>query len=125
MATAGPLTGRRILVLEDEYIIAVEMESWLSEAGAAVIGPFARADEALAALADGKAAVDAGVLDINLGRGGTAYPVAARMDALGVPYVFATGNNLEADDPSFRGRPRLEKPVSARSLIRMVSELVS
>lgn len=121
---SGSLAGRRILVLEDEYFIASEMEHWLTRVGAEVIGPWPSVAEALAVLSGTDAPVHIGVLDINLGHGETAYPVAERMDALGIPFLFATGNNPEADDQRFRGRPRLEKPVTSRALVRAVEELL-
>ncbi|WP_198385120.1 hypothetical protein [Roseomonas sp. KE2513] len=112
-------------MLEDEYIIAAEIKHWLEQEGAAVIGPFPNAAAALQALADPAAAPDAGVLDINLGRGGTAYPVAERLDALGVRYIFATGNNQDVGGDAFSAKPRLEKPVSTRALLRAVEDLLS
>lgn len=118
------LDGWRILVLEDEYVIASEMEHWLRTDGADVEGPWPSVEQALAALDRSENKVDAGVLDINLGRGRTAYPVAERLDSLGVPYLFATGNTLEVDSPAFQGHPALEKPISARVLLRAVRALL-
>ena len=119
------LDGWRILVLEDEYVIAAEMEHWLQKDGADVEGPWPSAEQALAALDRSGNRVDAGVLDINLGRGRTAYPVAERLDSLGVPYLFATGNTPDLDNPAFQGHPTLEKPISARVLLRAVRELLA
>ena len=119
------LVGRRILLLEDEYIIASEMEAWLRGAGAEVEGPWPSADEAVAAINRPGNAVDAGVLDVNLRYGGTALAVAQRLDSLGVPYLLATGNTLGIDEPLSKGHPRLEKPVSARVLLKAVRELLA
>lgn len=119
------LAGRRILVLEDEYVIASEVEHCLRKAGADVEGPWPTAAQALAALNQPGNLIDAGVLDINLGHGGTAYPVAARLDSLGVPFLFTTGNTLSEAEPASQDHPRLEKPVSARALLKAVQELLA
>lgn len=117
------LLGRRVLVVEDEYLIASEMEAWLQRAGAEVVGPWPSVQTALQAL-HGDQPPHAGILDINLGRGGHAAPIAVRLAELGVPYLLATGNNNDGDDAAFRGRPRLEKPVSERMLMRALVELI-
>ena len=124
--TPGPLAGRRVLVVEDDWMIASEMEGLLRRAGAEVEGPWPGVDQALAALdgTTGAAALDAAVLDVNLGGGETVYPVADRLDRSGVPYLFATGNVAGADDPAYADRPRLEKPIPDRVLLKAVAALV-
>lgn len=123
-AASGPLAGRRVLVVEDDYLIASEMEGLLRRSGAAVAGPCPGVAEALAVLDEGGAALDAAVLDVNLGDGVTAYPVADRLDRLGIPYVFATGNTLGTSDPAYRNRPRLEKPILGSLLLSVLAQLV-
>lgn len=118
------LGGRRILIVEDEYVIAVEMEHWLQTCGADVEGPWPSVEQAMAALDRSGSTIDAGVLDIDLGFGKVAYPVAERLDSLGVPYLFATGNIIDLDNPAFQGHPILEKPVSARVLQQAVRNLL-
>jgi len=118
------LSGRRILLVEDEFMIAEIMEEWLNLAGAVVVGPVPTATQALRLIQTEREALDGAVLDINLGDGQTAYPVADTLSVLGVPYMFATGDVQIADAPAYRGRPRLEKPVLGRELLRAVEELV-
>ncbi|WP_159999752.1 response regulator [Roseomonas sp. 18066] len=123
MSHAAPLAGFRILVVEDDYNIASELTMVLRQAGATVVGPHPDAEAALAALAGGRP--DGAVLDIHLGPGITAYPVADRLEQLGVPYLFATGNVLRPQDPMLRGRPYLEKPISDRLLVRSLAQLLA
>ena len=127
--TPGPLAGRRVLVVEDDWMLASEMDGLLRRAGAEVDGPWPGVDQALARLdalggTAGAAALDAAVLDVDPGGGETVYPVADRLDRSGVPYLFATGNVAGADDPAYADRPRLEKPIPDRVLLKAVAALV-
>jgi DNA-binding response OmpR family regulator len=118
------LSGRRVLVVEDEYIIAMELDRWLQEAGIEVIGPVPRVEQALDLIED-EDGLDAAVLDINLGPGETVYLVAERLIALGVPILFASGDVRVRNDPAYSERPRLEKPIIAPELLRAVEGLVA
>lgn len=92
------LRGKRILVVEDEFLVALEAASMLAELGATVVGPAYRADEALHYATT--EALDAAVLDINLGTC-TSDKVADALRDRGVPLVFATGyGQLASVDPS-------------------------
>ena len=108
------LVGLRVLVVEDEMLIACEMEATLEDLGCQVIGPFARIGYALDAL--DSTTVDAAVLDVNV-RGEMIFPVADRLKALGVPMVFCTGY---ADLPNIPGplqdQVRISKPCAAASV---------
>jgi len=116
-----PLAGRRILVVEDEYLIAIEVKRWLMTAGAEIVGPVPSVKQALDLLADHD--LDAAVLDVNLGDGARVYPVADELSAIGVPYLFATGDVKVADASGYQHQPRLEKPFSAAELVRALVEL--
>jgi len=118
------LAGLRVLIVEDEYLIASEMELWLRQAGAEVIGPAPDVEQALALVGDAAGALDAAVLDINLGANQTAHPVAQRLDDLKVPYLFSTGDVKLADPVGHAGRLRLEKPISERELLRELARLL-
>ncbi|GJE42371.1 response regulator [Methylobacterium soli] len=120
---ARPLDGRRILVVEDEYLIAAEVKRWLRRAGAEVVGPVPSAEQALTLIGDDR--IDAAVLDLNLGDKRTALPIADRLGALGVPYLFATGDIRVSQGHSYDDRPRLEKPYVEAELVRAVEELVA
>lgn len=121
---SDPLSGLRILIVEDEYVIADEMTGWLRRAGAEVVGPVPSVEQALDLIDDAEGALDAAVLDANLGFGETAYPIADRLDELGVPYAFATGDVNLISKPSYQGHPRLEKPISQRSLLAVLERML-
>jgi PAS domain S-box-containing protein len=93
--TQGPVEvgpRKRVLLVEDESLIAMMMEQTLRELDFDVVGPFGTVKDALAAVEH--AAVDAGILDINLG-GEMAYPIARILQARKVPFVFMTGYGAE------------------------------
>jgi DNA-binding NtrC family response regulator len=109
-----PLAGRRILLVEDEVIVAMDMEWELMAAGAEVVGPAHRLAEALA-MADGP--LDAAVLDINLA-GEKVWPLAERLAAAGVPFVLASANVTSVDMvPDWARRHAFDKPVPMAALV--------
>lgn len=120
---AAPPAGRRILVVEDEYLIASEVKRWLQAAGFEVLGPVPSVDQALD-LIEGRRP-DAAVLDVNLGEGDDSYPLADKLGVMGVPYLFATGDLRLTDASAYRNRPRLDKPFVARDLVRALSEILA
>ena len=98
----------RVLLVEDEALVAMMIAETLGEFGFRVIGPLATASDALAAARDSH--VDAAVLDINLGDG-LVYTVADILGNRGVPFVFVTGYDADSVDPRFSGVPILQKPI--------------
>jgi DNA-binding LytR/AlgR family response regulator len=121
-APVRPLRGRRLLVVEDDYMVAVELARSLEEMGAQVIGPVGSVKDALAMVEMADARVDAAVLDINL-HDERVYPVADALAGRGVPFVFVTGYDaLAIPEPYVSWAPRLQKPVDkallARALVR-------
>src|SRR4051794_41934647 len=110
------LRGRRVLVVEDEALIAMGMEEGLAEAGAEVVGPACSVDEALNLIE--RAACDGGlsaaVLDINL-EGVAVAPVADRLAVLGVPFVFATGYGKGCHKGLHKAAPVLAKPFDPKA----------
>ena len=87
------LAGKRVLVVEDEMLVAMLIEDMLAEAGCVVIGPFARVPEALAAART--ETVDAALLDVNVA-GETVFPVAHVLEERGVSFLFMTGYGTAA-----------------------------
>ena len=120
--TMGDLTGRRILVVEDETLIAVAIEDVLQGLGCVVVGPVGKLDAALRLARD--EALDAAVLDVTI-RGGHAYAVADQLHARGVPFVLASGYGGWALPESLQSRPRLTKPFTAQALQEQVRSLVA
>ena len=99
----------RILIVEDEYMLADELQRELSRAGAVVVGPVPTVAMALDLLAR-EADLDGAVLDVNLG-GDLVYPVADALAGRKVPFVFVTGYDAQVLPPRFAYAPRCEKPV--------------
>jgi CheY-like chemotaxis protein len=85
----SPLHDRRILVVEDEYLIAMSLADALENAGSVVVGPVPSVDKAIQTI-DSEPYIDAAVLDVNLG-GVLAYPVADMLIARKIPFVFTSG----------------------------------
>lgn len=122
LPSAKCLRGRRILVAEDEVLVALEVEQALRDAGAEPLGPYATVAAALAA-AEGS--LDAAVLDVNL-QGEIAAPVAARLRARGLPFLFMTGyGRLDLLPAELRGAPTLRKPVQREALIRRLAAMLN
>ncbi|XYD12106.1 response regulator (plasmid) [Methylobacterium sp. NMS12] len=120
---APPLVGRRVLVVEDEYLIAMEVKRWLLAAGADVVGPVPSVVQALDLIED-QGTLDAAVLDVNLGGGDMVFPVADALRALGVPYLFATGEATLAQAGAHREQRRLYKPFVETELVRAIAALL-
>ncbi len=120
------LKGKRVLVVEDEVLVSMLVEDELRDAGAEVVGPAPSVGEALrlveAAAADG--GISAAVLDINLQGQGVA-PVADRLAALGVPFLFATGYGDGCDTGGHGAAPVLGKPFDPARLVAAVEALAS
>lgn len=118
------LRGRRILVVEDDYLLGQVLIDFLEEAGAEIVGPIGWVEEALAAIENGARDIDAAVLDINL-HGAKSYPIADALAERSVPFVFATGYGLDAVDASYLHRPRCEKPFDQSVLVALLSDILS
>lgn len=108
----------RVLLVEDEGLVALMMEDLLTDLGCEVVGSCDSIRSALEWLAGAAEAPDGAVLDVNLG-GELVYPVAEALAARRVPFAFATGYGALPDD-RFGGVPVLAKPVSADKLGRVI-----
>jgi two-component system, response regulator PdtaR len=119
----GLFKGLKILVVEDDFIVAFDMQTLLEEQGAHVLGPAASLREAQALLAT--EVPQAAVLDVNL-NGEFVFPLAELLRAKGVPFLFATAY---ADDdrlfpPASKQAPRLAKPVLPAVLVTQLKKLL-
>lgn len=114
------LSERRVLVVEDEALVAMLVEDALLDAGASVIGPAATVAEALALLE--RETPDAAVLDLNLA-GETSTPVADALAARGVPFVVATGYGADGLPPGHASVPVLAKPYDPDDLTAALGRL--
>ena len=111
------LHGRCVLVVEDDYFIAIEMCNALRAAGAEILGPARDLETGLAALQDER--IDCAVLDINL-RGRLAFEIAAQLRTRNIPIVFATGYDASMIPSDLADAVRLEKPVDLDALCQAV-----
>jgi PAS domain S-box-containing protein len=107
------LAGNRVMIVEDEALVAMALREALDELGFSVIGPFNRISEAMIALRNNR--IDAAVLDVNLG-GELIYPLADVLVADRVPFVFITGYGAEEIEPRYAHVPVLQKPIEAEAL---------
>src|SRR5262249_62278039 len=106
-------TGNRILLVEDEILVAMMMKDILTELGFSVVGPFSRLPEAMVAAVHED--INAGIIDVNLG-GEFVYPVADVLAARKIPFVFITGYGVESIDGRFAHVPIVKKPVQRQVL---------
>lgn len=111
----GNASGRkRILVVEDEALIAVEVAAMLEGAGFEVLGPVGSVDQALALIE--RSGCEAAVLDINLGSE-TAEPIARRLSRSGVPFMTISGYSRDQLPRGFGSAPHFAKPLDADGVV--------
>ena len=113
---ARALQGRRILVVEDDYILAQEPKADLEAQGAEVLGPVPDLESARDVVVAGPAP-DAALLDINLG-GEMVYPLADALRGLGILMAFITGYEARSIPGAYAHIPRFEKPLDPSRLVR-------
>lgn len=116
--------GRRILVVEDEALLAAELVQLLEAMGHDAVGPATTVEEALR-LAAAETHLDAAVLDVNLG-GRPSWLIADVLKARGIPFVFATGyGDADGAGPQIRGVRLVQKPFSPSRLTQVLGELLN
>lgn len=99
---------RRVLIVEDEPLIAMMLEDFLDALDREVAGTADDVSGALARIEDGQ--VEAAILDVNLRGGEQSWPVAAKLAELGIPFILATGGAGDTIPEEWRDRPILSKP---------------
>jgi PAS domain S-box-containing protein len=109
----APGRGKRILVVEDESLIAMMMEGMLNDIGHSVVGPFGQIEAALEAARN--EVIDAAVLDLNL-NGTPVYPVADALAERKVPFLLMTGYDADIIEARFAGTPVIQKPIEPAAL---------
>lgn len=118
------VAGKRILVVEDETLIAMVLEDMLDELGCALAGSFTSARDALASLSSDQP-VDAAILDVELDDG-KSWPVAAALLDRAVPFAFSTGHGGNVDlDPRFSDAPILSKPYDLETVRGVLTQLLA
>ena len=118
-----PPSGRVVLVVEDEFLIAMDLERLLRRHGWRVLGPAATVDQALRLLLG--ETPDVALLDINL-RGELVTPVAEELRARGVPFVLASAYpSLSQAAAALAGAPNIGKPTGERRLLAALAQAVA
>jgi CheY-like chemotaxis protein len=107
------LSGRRVLVVEDEMMVLMNIENVLADLGCEVVASAATVDRALALVEADR--FDLAMLDVNLG-GQTSYSVADALALRSIPFAFSTGYGEHGIETRFRDRPVLRKPYSDEEL---------
>lgn len=102
------LNGRRVLVVEDESLVAMLLETILEDMGCTPVGPASNIDEG-EAMARDTVDLDAALLDVNVA-GRQVFPVAAALKERGVPFVFSTGYGEGGLPDEWRGVTTIQKP---------------
>lgn len=107
-----PLSGRRVLLVEDEALVAMLLETILEDMGCVPVGPAATVEDGLAMAGE---AIDAALLDVNVA-GRQVFPIAEALKARGVPFVFSTGYGEGGLPDEWRGHPTVQKPFTEAAI---------
>lgn len=105
-----PLSGQNILIVEDESLVAMLLETILEDMGCTPVGPASSVDEGLALIESGTA-LNGALLDVNVA-GVKIFPIAEALAARDIPFVFSTGYGEGGLPDEWKGRPTLQKPFS-------------
>ena len=111
----------RILVVDDEPLITMLAEAWLTELGHVAVGP---AHNLAAGLDLAETTIDGAIIDVSLGRD-TGYPIAQRLMARNIPFVLATGHSRADVDPAYQSLEPLLKPFQFEAFEQSVRALLS
>ena len=119
---AHALSGARILVVDDDFLISTELDTILADAGATVLGPCRTVAQAERAIKDNN--ISAAILDFRLGDA-TALPLAAQLNRHGIPFVFFTGQSntrqIETACPCARV---ISKPFQSRTIVAALADVL-
>jgi CheY-like chemotaxis protein len=123
LAEAKPdIAGKNILIVEDELLLALDLQSIVEDLGAVVLGPASSIETAMALL--GKDAPDAALLDANL-RGSRVTPVAEALKQRNIPFVMVTGyGRLAMAEAILEEAPRVRKPFSPEDIRAALADLL-
>jgi CheY-like chemotaxis protein len=118
----GALIGLRVLVVEDEALVALLLEDMLADLGCTMVGPATSVDIALALLTTEP--VDVALIDVSLGSSELSLPIADVLELKGIPFAFATGHGPKVLGGTRRaGTPLLLKPFSFAELAALIVQL--
>ncbi|MEX2403435.1 MAG: response regulator [Balneolales bacterium] len=114
------MSYKRILLVEDEFLVGLNIQSTLTNAGFEVFGPALNAQAALKLIAEND--FDAAVLDVNLG-GQSSDGIASKLAALDIPFLLLTGYDRENLPTELANAPLMEKPFDENELVEMIIRL--
>lgn len=118
----GALSGARILVVEDDFLISTELDMILADAGATVLGPCRTLAQAERAITDNS--ISAAILDFRMGDT-TTLSVAAQLHRHGVPFVFFTGqSNTRQIESACPGAKVISKPFQSRTIVAALADVL-
>jgi DNA-binding response OmpR family regulator len=120
MEDRADLNGKRIVVVEDDFVLATDICRTLRDLGATVLGPAPTPFYAMHLI--GRKKIDAAVLDVRL-HGTTVFEVADMLQDQGVPIIFATATDRQSMPGRFQGSPLLEKPFDRKKLISEIQAM--
>jgi len=120
----GVLSGKRVLLVEDEALVAMLVEDMLADEGCEVAATASRLGEALAIAGDSSLEIDMAILDVNLA-GEPVFAVAEVLAKRGVPFAFATGYGAGGLPDDWRDRPTLQKPFTAADVHAVLKQIVA
>lgn len=110
---------RRVLIVEDEGMVAMLLEDMLTDLGHEVVATVGRMDRAAQLISETSA--DVVILDVNL-NGEQTYSLASVLASRGIPFIFATGYGAAGLNEEWRSKPTLQKPYQARDLDRAMRQ---
>ena len=118
------LAGRTVLIVEDEVLIALDIEAALEQKGALVKGPVTRLADGLPIAENQSHEFDCAVLDVNL-RGEEVFPIAEKLQKNGIPFLFHTGHGKsEVLQQRFANAPVCNKPFQTEKLLLELEKLI-
>jgi len=122
MATEGKTEARRILIVEDEMLVAMHLEDVLVEMGHRVVALASRLDKAIALANEGD--IDLAFLDVNVA-GEPSFPVADILRGRGIPFIFATGYGEQGLTDGYRLEVTLRKPFEPQALEQAIDRALT
>jgi DNA-binding response OmpR family regulator len=122
-AEGKSLEGCNILLVEDEYFVAIRLERALVDHGANIVASLSQLDAAYEFIFRNEARADVAILDINLS-GKLSFPLADDLALHGVPVIFLSGYDDNFVPAGYRSRPRLQKPVAMMQVVLTIQNLL-
>lgn len=112
--------GKRILIVEDEFLIAIHVADIMTGLGFDVVGPVGHIDQAMGVIDIDPVA--GAILDVNLS-GHLVFPLAGQLAARNIPFILTSGYESDGLPLEWRSRPHLRKPVMERELARLAMQV--